>query len=74
MEAIADMLAFNSRDWSEDTADAWLWGIVHGWGDGDEDDVWDDVARAHGWDAETVARLQRLHSSWERIAYLVDPK
>ena len=68
LEAIEEMLAYNSRDWSLDVTGAWLWAIVYGWGDGDEDDAWDDVARRHSWSAETVARLKRLNAQWNRIA------
>ena len=64
--AISDLLAFNSRDWSLDKADAWLWGIVFGWDDETDpaESAMPDVARRHGWDEHDVARLRRLHARW----------
>ena len=56
-ESLRLALAQSSRDWSTAGVDAWIWGIVHGWGE-----ALDDVAARHGWDAETVARLRRLHA------------
>lgn len=66
--SIQSTLAFDSRDWGKDRADAWLWGIVIGW-DGDpengEDSAMDEVAALHGWDAEAVARLRILHERFK---------
>ncbi|NYD39920.1 hypothetical protein [Nocardioides panaciterrulae] len=67
-ESLRRLLAFNSRDWAQDRADAWLWGVVLGW-DADENEVgeesaMDEVAARHGWDASEVARLRRLHAQF----------
>ena len=58
------VMATHSRDWSVNGRDAWLWGIINGWDDPDEDpddEAMAEIATAHGWDAVDVARLRRLH-------------
>jgi hypothetical protein len=59
--SIGNILAFDSRDWSSNRGDAWLWGIVFGWGES-----YDEVARRHGWDAASVRRLRLLHLAYRR--------
>jgi hypothetical protein len=62
--------AFNSRDWAQDKADAWLYGIVVGWGAGeDPEDVsaLPDLALRHRWSPQDVARLERLHANFQRL-------
>ena len=66
LKAIGDMLAFNSRDWAVDKADAWLWGIVFGWADedGSVGETMAEMAARHRWNDHDVARLLRLHANW----------
>lgn len=65
-EAIRTLLATDSRDWSDDRGDAWLWGIVMGWDDEDpECSAMELVAAKHGWDEQTVARLRVLHERFK---------
>lgn len=55
----------HSRDWSTHRRDAWLYGIVIGWGDAIE-----DVQRSHGWADSEVKRLKQLRRKFveaERI-------
>ncbi len=54
-------MAFHPRDWAADHRDAWVWGIVVGWGD----EGLGEVAAKHGWSAEKVARLRALHAEME---------
>ena len=72
LRAINDAMVYNSRDWAIDGCEAWLYGIVCGWSDEDEDGdgrtAMDEVATQVGWDAHDVARLKRLHANWQRIA------
>lgn len=74
LEAIEEMMAFNSRDWAQDKSDAWLWAVVLGWGpdDGGDEDCWDLVAPQHGWTAEDVKRLKRLNERWKQLVDLCD--
>jgi len=62
-------LAFDSRDWAKDRADAWLYALLCGWGceeDHQHDDICggdtalEEVAHLHGWNEETVDRARRL--------------
>lgn len=57
--SVADAMNFSSRDWGLNHRDAWIYGIVVGWGD-----AINCVADRHGWADETVARLQRLHRAY----------
>jgi hypothetical protein len=69
IRALSDMLVFNSRDWGANKADAWLWGIILGWDDLDEDEsAMDELAERHGWDQNDIARLRRLHENFRRLA------
>lgn len=69
LDAIRTLVALDSRDWTQDRADAWLYGIVLGW-DGADDDPEDvgvmDLASArHGWNPAQVARLRALHERFK---------
>ena len=68
---LASLIALNSRDWGTDEADAWLYGIVLGWGPDPDDpesgSALPDLARRHGWTPQQVARLERLHTNFERL-------
>lgn len=55
-------IACHTRDMSSHHKDAWIWGIVCGW-----DETLDEIAEQHGWNRETVARLKRLRSRYEKI-------
>lgn len=53
------LCVFSARDWAARRDDAWLYGIIVGWGD-----ALPEVAERHAWDAETAARLRRLHIAY----------
>jgi hypothetical protein len=55
-QSMMNTMATDPRDWSMAKRDAWLWGIVFGWGSATK-----EVATKHGWPPEDVARLRRLH-------------
>lgn len=59
---------FTSRDMAHDWPEAFTYAVVCGWGDGDEDDAWYDVAEKFGWDAELVAFLRETHRRFEELA------
>lgn len=73
LESIRNLIAFDSRDWAQERAGAWLYGIVFGWDGHDEledEGAMDLVAARHGWTPEHVARLRILH---ERFAEAIVP-
>lgn len=47
------------RDWGADRHDAFLYGLFHGWDPAGEP----TVADRHGWDADFLSRLHRLHDA-----------
>lgn len=55
LASLACSVSFHPRDWGLDHRDAWIFGIVCGWGD-----ALPEVARRHKWSDQTVERLQRL--------------
>lgn len=63
LESLVTSYAHDPRDWSLYDRDAWTYGIVCGWSD--EPGAMEEVAALHGWDAETVARLERLHRAYD---------
>lgn len=62
IDSLKTCVATSSRDWSIDKRDAWIYGIICGW----EESI-EDLAIDHGWDAETVSRLQRLHNAFQSL-------
>lgn len=67
--SIDKCLAFSSRDHGLYRGDAWIYGIVCGWEHGDSKAM-DEMAARHGWDAESVARLRKLHDAAAALAAL----
>jgi len=59
--ALRNLLAFDSRDYSINRRDAWLYGIIMGW-----DRSMDEIAARHGWNEQAVARLRRLHALFNK--------
>lgn len=57
--SIRDTICLDSKDYSLNHRDAWLYGITVGWGDS-----LDSIARYHDWSADTVSRLKRLHDAY----------
>lgn len=68
LKALGTTLAFSVDDWGASRAMSWVWGIVLGWDDEDDDGAMVEQARRHGWSDETVARLRRLHDAFKAIA------
>jgi hypothetical protein len=61
LEAIACVMAFDSRDWSEDFRLAWIYGIVFGWGDAIE-----EVQEKFEWSDQTIQQLVRLREDFQQ--------
>lgn len=63
-ESAHDTICLHARDWAADSRDAWLWGIIVGWEDGEDESALLDVAAKHGWPAAEVDRLRDLRASF----------
>lgn len=61
LKSLKTTVAFAADDWGQTRGKAWLYGIICGW-----DDAMAEVAARFHWEPETVARLQRLHESFDR--------
>ena len=69
-ESLNRTLATSSRDWGEDRADAWIYGVVCGWDDPRMDpdgEAMAELAKRHDWSPEEVARLRRLHAAFDAL-------
>jgi hypothetical protein len=58
-ESLECCLAFDSRDWTVDRNDRWIYGIVFGWNEC-EDDLHDN----HNMSWDEIARLEKLHKNF----------
>lgn len=63
LDSMKACMAFDSRDWSLNKNDAWIYGIVHGW----PEDALSEVAEKHKWIPVEVARLRLLHSDFKKL-------
>lgn len=70
-ESLRNVVAFSCRDWSAEPEDAWIYGIIAGWGF-DEDDggksCTDELERKFGsnkWSKSDTKRLKVLHNNWK---------
>lgn len=57
LDSLRTVIATSPRDWSLVGDDAWIYGVLVGWGD-----AIDVVARLHGWSKADVIRLVALHA------------
>lgn len=69
LDALRSVCAFSSRDWSENREDAWLYGIVIGWGS-----ALQSVADRHGWDEAKITRLRKLRRAYGRRSHSDTPR
>jgi len=73
LESLERALAFDSRDWSQNKRDAWIYGIICGWENEDslpgekEDDAVDEICEKHGFDK---VRLKELRKNYLKIKSL----
>jgi hypothetical protein len=80
LDAIANCIAFGSKDWSLDKRDAWIYGIVLGWDNEDKDedesdeDAMGELQSKFGWSDEDVERLRRLHVKYNELMVLENYK
>lgn len=72
-DSLDSILALAPRDWSLNKRDAWLWAVICGWPDDDEESGCDngsameEVAAKWGWSKETITRLQKLHAAFRKL-------
>ena len=76
-QSLENVLAFSCRDWSANPEDAWIYGIIMGWGF-DEDDkgksCTDELERKFGsnkWTKSDSKRLKVLHNNWKKAKELM---
>lgn len=74
-EALDNIVAFWPGDWSSDERLAWLYGIIAGWDDEDDEDAKSDdtmssVATRHKWDTEAVERLRKQRREYKALSGL----
>ena len=67
-ESLRKTLAFSANDWGSAGDFAWLYGIVFGWSDDEGGDHLEDLAAKFDWTPDAVARLRKLHTSFEAAA------
>lgn len=67
LKALHTALALSSQDWGEAADFAWIYGIICGWSD-EEDDSYPSLQADFGWSDEQVARLKRLHQKFAELA------
>lgn len=65
-ESLHDTVVFDSKDWGKYEKDAWLYGIIVGWGEEDEEreSIFKEFSERLGWSRETWDRLQLLHKEF----------
>lgn len=62
-EALKLTIALNPRDWSLDETDAWLYGIICGWGD----DSCLELRDEFGWSGDDIILMKILHKRFEAM-------
>ncbi|MFD9249590.1 hypothetical protein [Streptomyces bottropensis] len=81
LASIRNTMATDPRDWAAERRDAWLWGVLMGWGCSqdhthddeacDADNALLEVAKKHGWNDHRVARVRELRTY---LAPITDPQ
>lgn len=66
LNSLEESLNFDSRDWSSNKKDAWIYGIISGW---DEDSL-KEISQKFNWDKETVNHLKDLHFKFNGLKYM----
>lgn len=76
-QSLQNIVAFSCRDWSADPEDAWIYGIINGWGFDEDDEgksCTDELERKFGsnkWTKSDTKRLKVLHNNWEKAKELM---
>ncbi|BDB58950.1 MULTISPECIES: hypothetical protein [Rhodococcus] len=73
LNALENLIATSSMDWSTCSDTAWIYGIVLGWDDEPDTPAEDqlgamsELAREFNWTDATIARLRALNHAYEQI-------
>lgn len=67
--ALVEHMVFSPRDHSVSRREAWMYGIVCGWGD-----AIDEVAERHHWSKEAVDELKLQHEDFEAWRKQLKPR
>ena len=76
-QSLKNVVAFSCRDWSANPEDAWIYGIINGWGFNEDDEgksCTDELERKFGsnkWTKSDTKRLKVLHNNWEKAKELM---
>ena len=62
LDSARTVMATSPRDMALDDDDAWVYGIIVGWGD-----ALPEVAAKHKWADQDVARLRRMRAAVEAV-------
>lgn len=62
IDSLHTTITTDSKDWSLNKRDAWIYGIIVGW-----DDALPEVAEKFGWGNEDINRLKKYHSQFQKI-------
>jgi hypothetical protein len=67
-------MAASSRDWSQDSDDAWLYAVLYGWDCEQQHEhtsncriLLEQVAATHRWDTERVARIRKQRAVFAQV-------
>ena len=77
-QSFQNVVAFSCRDWSANPEDAWIYGIVCGWGFDEEDEgksCTDELEKKFGfekWNKSDTERLKILHKNYEKAKELFE--
>lgn len=76
-QSLKNVVAFSCRDWSANPEDAWIYGIVFGWGFDEEDEgksCTDELEKKFvgKWDKLDTERLKILHKNYEKAKELFE--
>lgn len=62
-ESLYNTIVFDPRDWSENCADSWIWGIVVGWDEGSLK----EIQFKFKWSDYDVNRLTLLNKKFKEL-------
>jgi len=61
-KSLYDIIVFDSRDWGLSDNNAWIYGIVVGWGY-----ALSEIGHKFNWSKSNIHRLERLHKKFTKL-------